>query len=860
MTRDFVLPGSRPRYAPDRVVDLEHIRIDLDLDIPARSVRGRCELTARALAPGARRIRLDAAELEIEGVAEDGAPLSYRSDGDTLDIDLGRALTAGERLTLGIDYAASPRRGLYFVGPDEHYPEKPRQVWTQNQDEDARHWFPCIDAPHEKATTEVIATVPAEMFAISNGELVRDETRGDRRTVHWRLDEPHPSYLVTLAAGSFAAVQDRWEDVDLTYYGAPGTEDALRRTAERAPQMLAHFSERFGLRYPYAKYDQIFVADFIFGGMENTTATTLTDAVLLDERAARDHDSDGLLAHELAHQWFGDLLTCRTWSEGWLNEGFATYSEYLWREHIDGRDSADLEVDAWTSQYLEEARSRYQRPVVCNVYDEPLDIFDHHLYRKGARVLHMLRATLGDDAFFRAVSGYLQDHRGGSVETRDLARAVERATGRVTDWFFDQWIHRAGHPELAVSWSWDPDAGRAVLDVEQIQATRRDEPTYRLPAAVSLRAAGERENRSVAIEIAEARQTISFPLAAAPEQAIFDPGRTILAEVKTDKALDLWIGELAGAPLGLDRVQAARALGERGGAQAIRALTRALEGDPFWGVRAAAAEALGETRAPEARDALARALTSARNPRARRGIARALGGFRRDDRAAEALEPIAESGDESYFVEAEACLSLGRIRAARAPEILRRAADRDSFREVIRDGAYRGLAEARDETALSFLLERADYGEPALARRSALRAAAELAAGRRDREAKAARERTEELLFDPDFRVCAAAVEAVRAMADPASLSALRELAEKALDGRLVRRAREVIRDLEDGAAQGERLGRLRDDVDALRAELRSAARRIELLEGRAEPAPEAPAPTRRTGGKKTVARQRAPG
>ena len=221
--------------------------------------------------------------------------------------------------------------------------------------------------------------------------------------------------------------------------------------------MIDHFSEKIGVPYPHARYSQITVPEFIFGGMENTTATTLTDLALLDERAALDHDVDGLVSHELAHQWWGDLLTCREWSEAWLNEGFATYFEYVWREHAKGRDEADHELLADTDGYLAEA-GRYQRPVVCRQYDEPIHLFDAHLYEKGGRVLHMLRHELGDGPFWRAVGHYARKHAKGSVETRDLARAIEEVTGRSVEQMLDRWIARPGHPELEGRWSWDDGA------------------------------------------------------------------------------------------------------------------------------------------------------------------------------------------------------------------------------------------------------------------------------------------------------------------------------------------------------------------------------------------------------------------
>src|SRR6266496_2730699 len=396
MSREFAFPGTRPRFAPDPVVDIQHIALALDVDPLKRSVGGTATLRAMVIAPNTKVVELDAVELMIDKVTAGGEAAAFRYDGKRLRVELPTELASGAALTLAVHYNGAPRRGLYFVGPDDGYPHKPVQVWTQGQDEDSRYWFPCFDAPIEKATSEVKVTVPANMFALSNGVLVTDKTSGGKRTLHWRLDVPHSCYLITLAVGDFGTVETKWRDTPVIYYVERGLEEAAERTLARTPQMLELFSEKFGVPYPYPRYSQVFVADFIFGGMENTSATTLTDTVLLDERAAIDYDIDSLVSHELAHQWFGDLVTCRDWGEGWLNEGFATYAEYLWREHHEGRDAADLELEEWGDLYFGEDGGRYRRTIATKLYDEPIDIFDHHLYDKGGRVLHMLRNVLGD--------------------------------------------------------------------------------------------------------------------------------------------------------------------------------------------------------------------------------------------------------------------------------------------------------------------------------------------------------------------------------------------------------------------------------------------------------------------------------
>jgi aminopeptidase N len=826
--REFALPGTRASYPPDRRCAVRHYRLELDVDVDARRIAGTATVTLESLVAGNERLRLDAVELEVREVRRDGTKVGFTNDGRSLWIEAG-ALAIGQRLELDIDYATTPRRGLYFVGPDEGYPDKPVQIWSQGQDEDSRYWFPCLDTPSEKATSEVIATLPADFFALSNGDLLSDSTSGGRRTLHWRFDVPHACYLVTLAAGRLAATEDRAGDIALAYYCEPGREADCRRTLGRTPEVLKLLGDVFGVPYPSERYSQVFVADFIFGGMENTTATTLSDTFLYDERASLDYEAEYLVAHELAHQWFGDLLTCRTWGEGWLNEGFATYAEYLWREHAHGRDEADLHLEEWALAYFGEDAGRYRRVIATNVYDEPIDIFDHHLYEKGGRVLHMLRLELGDEAFRRAIKHYIEKHRVGSVETRDLARAVEASTGRNVEWFFEQWVTKgAGHPELDISYSWDPERRLAGFSIRQTQKVDATTPLFRLPVHVELRAGGETLRR--VFLVTEAQSSFYVACAAEPSLAIVDPGKTLLAASKVEKPAPLWLAELKDAALALDRRDAATQLGKLGGAQATAALAAALTSDAFWGVRAASADALAGMRTQAARDTLIAALAGERHPKARRAIVRALGSFRGDVVAAEALIPVIERGDPSYFVEAEACLSLARTRTSRAFDVLSSCGGRESFSDVIRQYVFRGMAELRDERAVPVLTEAIRYGNHSQGRRAALLGLADLCRGRRDIGARDARERSEELLRDRDFRIQAAALEALAVIGDPAAIPALDDFLERELDGRLRRRGREIIRDLREGTAQAEQLTTMRDDVDRLKADAVRLRERLDQL------------------------------
>ena len=341
----------------------------------------------------------------------------------------------------------------------------------------------------------MIATVPAGMTAISNGRLLRrteNRARGTA-TFHWKQAIPHVSYLVTLVAGEYEAIRYRWKKVPLTVWAPRGRKADAARACDKTPKMMEFFSSFTGAPYPYEKYDQVFVQDFIFGGMENTTATTLTDTALLDRRSFLDASMDSLVAHELAHQWFGDLLTCRDWSQAWLNEGFATYFDALFREHDLGRDEYLQNVLSLRDNYFQEDGRNYRRSIVTTRYRDPVELFDRHLYEKGALVLHMLRGVLGDDDFRRSLRHYVARHREGSVETVDLRRAVEEVTGRNLEPFFDQWVHRAGHPEIKATFSWDEKRRTATVSVKQAQSAVDDTPlVFRMPLAVAVHRGGRR--------------------------------------------------------------------------------------------------------------------------------------------------------------------------------------------------------------------------------------------------------------------------------------------------------------------------------------------------------------------------------
>ncbi len=649
-------------------------------------------------------------------------------------------------------------------------PDRPHQVWSQCQEEDARHWLPCHDKPHVKMTTEIAVRVPNGWTALSNGALVEKSTpRSGAWRFHWKMDAPHPSYLLTLVAGEFDELEETArrggslggaektkgkgnggarETVPLSYLVPKGRiEDGLR-TFARTPNMVEYFGVLTGTPYPWNKYAQVVVSDFIFGGMENTTATTMYEHILLDTRAQLDVTSDDLIAHELAHQWFGDYVTCRDWSEGWLNEGFATFFEHVWREKQLGRDEYDYGLKGDLDAYLSEATGRYRRPIVCQDYDAPLDLFDRHLYEKGGLALHTLRIELGDALFWKGISLYLTRHARGVVETRDLMRAMEEVSGRSLGKFFEQAVYKPGHPECDVAVAWEKKV--LTVSVKQHQSTSDGVPAcFEVPLTVEIHdEAGEGKRRGGGamrrekLSVTQRADSFAIPCEARPAFVVVDPEMRILGDVHVKAPGDMLRAQLAKAGTARGRWLAAMALSTSDDTTTIAALAARLEDDhEMWAVRAACADALGRIRAAEAFAALARS-TTVKHPKVRRAVVAALGRFRTLE-AEDAIRPRALS-DASYLVEAEAARALGKTKRATAYEVLVELAARASWADVIALGAIDGLAALRDERAAPYLLSWTKYGRPTRMRRSAILALPKLDDGRRTREA------LEDLLDDAD--------------------------------------------------------------------------------------------------------------
>jgi aminopeptidase N len=791
----FVLPGTEPQYAPDQSFDTEHILLDLTLDIAKKTLSGTCALSLVSVNDDASVLELDAVSFKLESVKSAGKAVRHKYDGKKIRVELDKPLRVGERLDLTVAYGVTkPKLGLYFVGPDRSYKDKPVQVWTQGEDEYARYWFPCQDAPQDRVTTELIVRVPEGFTAVSNGRLERHEKDGKTELFHWKQEIPHATYLVTLAVGKFAEIKDKWRDVPVLYYCQPGREDDARRAFGKTPAMMEFFSEKIGVPYAYPKYAQVAAVDFIYGGMENTSATTQTALTLHDERAHLDFSSDPLVAHELAHQWFGDLLTCRTWAHAWLNESFATYFEALFQEHDKGRDEFIHELAQNAESYLDEDKGHYRRPIVSNNYKQPSDLFDRHLYEKGSLVLHMLRVQLGDRDFWKAVHAYVEDNKGRTVETSDLVSAVRRATGRNMDRFFDQWVYKAGHPEYQARYWWDPAKKEAVLRVKQTHGITPETPLFCVPVVFAFR--GKWGEKRFTKTVDGKSQIYRFKLPSEPELILFDPDHTVLKRLEFPLPDAMKVRRLTDDPHPMGRVEAAQSLGQTGGADAEKALSQALFREKTWYVQGEIAKALAQLRTPEALKALRRALKELKHPKARRLLLAALGNVRDEELLSHVRSTFRE--EESYYAEGAALRSLAQGGDPSAWKLIEETLETPSWNEVLAGAALEASAAFRTERALALLKRYSAYGHFFPLRLTAVRGLAQVGKGRED-----VRKHLLSLTKDPFVLVQLAAVRALRDVGDERAANPIQRLASGDLDGRLKRTAEEVAAKLKESDGDG---------------------------------------------------------
>jgi aminopeptidase N len=712
-------------YARSKNYDLQHSKIELRFDLDHKKVMGDVTHTVSILQPGTETVSFDSVGLQIQSVKVNKATAKFQTTNAKLNVALPPGAKPGDKFDIEIVYEGQPKKGIYFILPDANYPNRPKQIWTQGESEDTRYYLPTYDYPNDRLTTETVVTVPSDWLTISNGKLIGiTDAPGGQKTWTWREALPSSTYLFTLVAGELAEVKDIWRKMPVTYYAPKDRGDRLSVNYGRTPAMIEHFSTTLGVDYPWEKYSQAMVDDFVAGGMENSSATTNTSNSLRNPLLAAEYiqGEDPLISHELGHQWFGDLVTCKDWGNIWLNEGFATFMETMWAEQHFGKDAADY--DRWdASRAWNNSRNLYAKPIVRHDFDDSSE-FDGNAYNKGGWVLYMLRHQIGQQKFYAGLKHYLEVNRGKNVVTADLTKAIEEATYTNVDQFFDQWVYGAGAPKFELSYAYDEAKKQVALTVKQTQKLEGRVGLFRVPVEVEI--TNGTGPKLFPIVASKANETFTFPSETVPQMVLFDKGNQVLKSMEFKKEKKEWLFQVRAASEVADRADAAVALGKlKTDDEAAAALGEALRTDKAYGVRIVSAKALGDLGSPAALKQLLDSLNTAKEPWVRAPIVTALGSFKDDPTSVARLEAVAKE-DSSYRARAAALQSLGRSKSPKAYEILVAMVGSESPDSFLRNASLRGLGTLGDDKAVPLLLDWAKPGKDLDSRQAAISSVARL--------------------------------------------------------------------------------------------------------------------------------------
>ncbi|HMH22358.1 MAG TPA: M1 family metallopeptidase [Puia sp.] len=586
------------RASATKLNDLVNTKLDVKFDYSKSYMNGKAWITLKPHFYPADSVSLDAKGMDLHKVAivKDGANvvLKYNYDGMVLDIKLDKTYKNTDKYTIYIDYTAKPNelkvqgsaaitdaKGLYFVNPMGEEKDKPTQIWTQGETEANSVWFPTIDKPNQKTTEEITMTVPAKYVTLSNGKLVSQKVNGDgTRTDNWKMDLPHAPYLFFMGVGDYAVIKDTYKGKEVNYYVEKEFGPVARRIFGNTPEMMAFYSRITGVEFPWAKYSQIVGRDYVSGAMENTTATLHQESAQQDARELTDGNGwEDVIAHELFHQWFGDLVTTESWSNITLNESFADYSETLWNEYKYGHDAGDAINFAGIQSYLQQPDNA-SKDLVRFYYSDKEDVFDQVSYPKGGRILNMLRNYVGDSAFFKSLNLYLTTNKFRSAEAQNLRLAFEEITGQDLNWYWNQWYYGSGHPKLAIDYIYDDAAKTVKVIVAQTQETGK---VFKLPIAIDIYSGGAKERHKVWIQ--NKTDTFSFSWNNRPELVNVDGDKILLCEKKDNKTLDNFIWQYKYAGKYVDRREAIDFCAKnQDDAKAVELLKTAIK-DPFFKLR-----------------------------------------------------------------------------------------------------------------------------------------------------------------------------------------------------------------------------------------------------------------------------------
>lgn len=782
-------PVFSAHYAPNREFHMSDIVVRLHFDMNTRTVYGKVSETISPLRPALDSIHLNAVGMHISSVSMSGSPLNYRYSGKVITIYFPKPYGLDSQLTYSITYSTQPTDGIFFVRPDKGYPKRNPEVWSMSEPEDARYWIPCHDYPDDFTASEMIATVPSDWTVISNGELksVTPADSGTEKIFDWVESRPHVVYLISIIAGKFQEFKESYGDIPVDFYCDPKYGSDIESNFSREPDILKFYSQITGQPYPWEKLALTTVTNFTWGGEENVSAITLNDGTLHDRDAEPEVSSVPLIAHETAHQWFGDLLTTRNWANSWLNEGFATYFEALYREHAFGRQAFEYEM--YKNHLQTTAADNVDpRPTVWKGYSRPVDIFTTYIYQRGASILNMLRFYLGNTLFDRAIRHYVAEYKHKNVTTCDFAQAISQATGYNVSWLFNEWLYKGGHPNFNVSYKYNRTKSVVVMQVEQIQTVDSLTPIFKMPVDIQIVTPLSRMIKRVWID--SLSNTFEFHTQDRPLMVNFDQGHWLLDEVHFQKSTTELEYQLRNDSDVVGRIWAANQLEQDHHDSAETSIISALNGDDFWAVRSRCATLLGSYKNDEAKKALLAALRDD-DSRVRVAAINSLGEFKHDTGLASILRGLFYDRT-NYFVRAAAIKAITKVDPDMALHVIYTALDRDSYHQILRTTALRNLAKIKPDMAREIAVNYAKYGEPYYLRTAGISLLASL-----DMDHKSTVDLLSQYLSDPYIWARAGAITGLGKIGGISVVALLKQQMKVERDGRLVQMAKNAIREIE---------------------------------------------------------------
>ncbi len=826
------------KYAPDRRVDILHLALDVTPDFKARTIAGTATVSFKPIATPLEELRLDAVDLRVASVTSSEKLAAHQVTDREIVFTFAPPIPVGKEARVTVKYSAEPRKGLYFRTPEMGYPET--HLWTQGEPSEARHWFPSFDHPVEKFTSEVTCHMPAGMVALSNGRQVSAQSgAGGLTAFHWVQEKPHVTYLITLVAGQLKKIEDKHRDIPLEFWTTPSDLAAAPNSFRHTKHMLQFFEREIGVNYPWAKYGQAAVHDYHWGGMENTSLTTLNFRTLFTAETENLFSSDSLVAHELAHQWFGDLVTCKDWSHIWLNEGFATYYDWMWQGDFGGTNETLYALHSAAKGIL--ANANETRGIVWRKFGDPEEMFNYLAYPKGAWVLHMLRCQLGADLYRRCVRTYLDRHAFGSVETADLRKVIEELSGRSFERFFEQWVHGIGAPTLDVTYAWDEKTKLARVSVKQSQKISDEAHLFQFP--LTLRFKSKSGTTDHTVQVRDKEEDFYLPLKAAPDVVRVDPGLTLLARINFKPAAPMLFAQLADKTDLIGQLLALENLAGRSDGETIAKLKATLNSDSHYGVRTRAADLIKQARTDEALAALVSSLAptggegrveGVRDARVRNAVISALGGFYHEDAFA-ALKRVLAT-EKNPGIQSTALRALGPYAKPEVRDLLVKFLNTPSYRDRLAEAAIAGMKAQDDPAFVAPLLTALQSRETALMSTvfsAGLDALASLA--RNEPKKDSVRDFLTARVNSPKERVRLAAITALGTLEDPRAIAALETFTALAADRPEKAAADKALVQLRTARKPGEDLKGLRTEVLDLQKSNRELKKDLETLKKKIE-------------------------